>query len=38
LRIVKYVLDNPVKAGFVRTWEQWPWNYLRDPLSLPDAN
>jgi len=28
-RIVKYVLENPVKAGLVRTWQDWPWNYIR---------
>lgn len=38
LRIVRYVLENPVKAGLVKTWEQWPWNYVRDPLSKPHAN
>jgi REP element-mobilizing transposase RayT len=27
-RIVKYVLNNPVKAGLVECWEDWPWNYL----------
>ncbi|MDX6557156.1 MAG: REP-associated tyrosine transposase [Blastocatellia bacterium] len=37
-RIVKYVLDNPVKAGLARTWEEWPWNYVRDPLAKPDAS
>lgn len=30
LRIVAYVLNNPVKAGLVDTWEAWPWSYLRD--------
>ena len=29
-RIVRYVLENPVKAGLVRTWQEWPWNYVRD--------
>jgi len=28
-RIIKYVLNNPVKAGLVDTWENWPWNYFR---------
>ena len=27
-RIVDYVLNNPVKAGMVSTWEEWPWSYL----------
>ena len=30
---VRYVLDNPVKAGLVRQWRQWPWNYCRQELS-----
>jgi putative transposase len=38
LRIVKYVLENPVKAGLVHKWEDWPWNYVRDPLPEPNAN
>lgn len=29
-RIVRYVLENPVKAGLVKTWQEWPWNYVRD--------
>lgn len=28
-RIIGYVLNNPVKAGFVKHWSDWPWNYLR---------
>jgi REP element-mobilizing transposase RayT len=28
-RIVGYVLNNPVKAGMVSNWEEWPWCYLR---------
>ncbi len=28
-RIVKYVLNNPVKAGLVAKWEDWPWTYLK---------
>ena len=26
-RIVAYVLDNPVKAGLVEDWQQWPYTY-----------
>ena len=37
-RIVKYVLENPVKAGLVANWEEWPRNYLRDTLANSDAN
>ena len=29
LRVIEYVLNNPVKAGLVRRWEDWPWSYLR---------
>jgi REP element-mobilizing transposase RayT len=32
LRIIKYVLENPVKAGLVSKWQDWPWNYVRDHL------
>lgn len=28
-RIVRYVLNNPVKAGLVTDWQRWPWSYLR---------
>jgi putative transposase len=37
-RIIKYVLENPVKAGLVKTWEEWRWTYFRDPLAKPDAS
>jgi REP element-mobilizing transposase RayT len=29
-RIVDYVLNNPVKAGLVEQWQDWPWTYLRE--------
>ncbi len=29
-RIVAYVLDNPVKAGLVEKWEDWPYTFLKD--------
>ena len=32
-RIVTYVLNNPVKAGLVDTWEKWQWNYCRLEFS-----
>ncbi len=25
-RTVEYVLDNPVRAGMVATWDEWPWS------------
>ncbi len=28
-RIVRYVLNNPVKAGLVSEWWEWPYTYLR---------
>jgi len=28
-RIVAYVLNNPVKAGLVQHWQEWPWSYYR---------
>ena len=33
-RIVRYALDNPVKAGLVGHWQEWPWNYLRDAVAI----
>jgi REP element-mobilizing transposase RayT len=30
---IRYVLDNPVKAGLVKDWREWPWNYCRKELS-----
>jgi putative transposase len=28
-RIKHYILNNPVKAGLVRQWDEWPWSYTR---------
>ena len=28
-RIIRYVLNNPVKAGLVSHWQEWEWNYLQ---------
>jgi len=36
VRIIAYVLNNPVKAGLVDNWEAWPWTYVAkacDPRS-----
>jgi putative transposase len=33
-RTIRYVLNNPVKAGLVATWQQWRWNYVK-PEFLP---
>jgi REP element-mobilizing transposase RayT len=32
-RTVTYVLQNPVKAGLVQHWEEWPWSYRRDTVT-----
>ena len=29
---LRYVLNNPVKAGLVKRWQEWPWNYCRKEL------
>ena len=36
VRIIKYVLNNPVKAGFVERKEQWKWSYCREDIMLND--
>ncbi|MBM3189477.1 MAG: hypothetical protein FJZ90_12225 [Chloroflexi bacterium] len=28
-RVVSYVLNNPVKAGLVDSWDNWPWSYCK---------
>jgi REP element-mobilizing transposase RayT len=28
-RIVAYVLNNPLKAGYVKRWHDWKWSYRR---------
>jgi len=28
-RIIRYVLNNPVKAGLAARWQDWPWSYSR---------
>lgn len=28
-RIVRYVLNNPVKVGLVASWQDWLWSYLK---------
>ena len=30
-RIIAYVLNNPVKAGLVQHWQDWPWSYSKYP-------
>ena len=31
-RIVAYILNNPVKAGIVSNWQDYPWNYCNPAL------
>jgi REP element-mobilizing transposase RayT len=31
-RIIRYVLNNPVKAGLVQKWQDWSWTYSKYPL------
>lgn len=28
-RIRRYILQNPVQAGLVATWNEWPWSFTR---------
>lgn len=32
-RIVAYILNNPVKAGLVKKWQDWKWTWLCDALQ-----
>ena len=29
-RVIAYVVTNPLKAGLVKEWQDWPWTYYRD--------
>jgi REP element-mobilizing transposase RayT len=31
-RIVTYIIENPVKAGLVEEWQQWPYTYINPEL------
>jgi putative transposase len=33
-RIIKYVLNNPVSAGFVDRPDQWKWSYCREDIRV----
>lgn len=33
-RVVAYVLNNPVKAGLVQEWQDWPWSYVDPDIIL----
>ncbi len=32
--VIRYVLNNPVKAGLVESPEQWKWNWCREDIEL----
>jgi len=34
IRIINYVLENPVKAGLACKWEEWQWTYCK-PDMIP---
>lgn len=29
-RTINYVLNNPVKAGLVKDWRDWPWSWKKE--------
>ena len=31
---IRYVLNNPVRAGLVDSWRNWQWNYLRKDIAM----
>ena len=32
---IQYVLDNPVEAGLVSNWQQWPYSWLNPRYAMP---
>lgn len=34
-RVIKYTINNPVKAKLVARWQEWKWNYLKQEF-LPE--
>lgn len=32
-RVIKYTINNPVKAGLVSNWKDWKWTYLSDEFK-----
>jgi len=28
-RTIRYILENPVKAGLCKHWKDWPWSYVK---------
>lgn len=33
-RVIRYILLNPVKAGFVDDWKDWKWTYCNDKYLI----
>ena len=33
-RILWYILNNPVKAGYVKNWQDWSWTYCHPDLEI----
>lgn len=33
-RIIRYTLNNPVKIGLVKKWEDWEFNYLNPDYAF----
>ena len=31
-RILHYVIENPVKAGLCKKWNEWRWTYIKEGL------
>ena len=34
IRVIKYTINNPVKAGLVEQPEDWEWNYCKEDIQL----
>jgi putative transposase len=34
VRIVQYILNNPVKAGLCEQWSSWKWNYVKAEYNM----
>jgi REP element-mobilizing transposase RayT len=34
IRIIQYVLNNPVKAGLCQSWREWPYIYVKPEYDM----
>lgn len=34
VRIVQYILNNPVKAGLCQNWREWRWCYVKPEYDM----